>query len=375
MRTYELTLTCQAPDSFYAIKAANSVDLDISKKLTHHLRVRADLDTPYNIGLIIGNSGSGKTTLARHIWGPECFKTLLDPERPVIDQFDDNYCYDERVTALSGVGLGAPVTWIAPAKTLSNGQQARAECALHMMNDLGQEPDAPSVVDEWTSVVDRTVAKVMSHSIQKHARKTGKTLVLLSCHYDVIEWLNPDWIIDCNTQEFTDRRLLCPGYRRSEELVFGIRALSKTTSWHSFKKYHYLSEALPPGKTFCFGLFTENEQQIGFIAFSNYVMWKQEHKDQGIPMVLHANRIVVHPDYCGFGLGSKMTDHCADYLQNSLGYDVQIKLSSASMSRSLSRNSRWELRDVKRNIHNIWKNHEGRQGRMDVKTWSYKFLG
>lgn len=371
MKSYELTLKTQAPTSFYAIKAANSVDLDIEKKLTHSLKINADLDTIYNIGLIIGNSGSGKTTLAKHIWGDDCFNTLLNKEHCVIDQFDDSYSYDERVSALSGVGLGAPVTWIAPAQTLSNGQQARAECALQMM----RQDQRLTVIDEWTSVVDRTVAKVMSHSIQKHARKTGKTLVLLSCHYDVVEWLNPDWIIDCNTQEYTDRRLLCPGYTRSEQLVFGIRQLSNTKSWHSFKKYHYLTDRLPPGKTYTFGLFTENEQQIGFIAFSNYVMWKQEHKDKNIPMVLHANRIVVHPDYCGFGLGTMMTDICSDYLQNQLGFDVQIKLSSASMATSLRRNSRWELRDIKRNVHNIWGNHEGRQGRMDVKTWSYKFLG
>jgi ABC-type Mn2+/Zn2+ transport system ATPase subunit len=369
MQTYEVTLKCDPPTDFYCVKAANSVDLDIEKKLTHHLTIRADLDTPYNVGLIIGASGTGKTTLAKQIWGEDCFDALLKPDHAVISQFDDSYSYDERVAFLSGVGLASPTCWIAPAKTLSNGQQARAEAALQMARLDGKF----TVIDEFTSVVDRTVAKAMSHAVQKHARKVGKTIVLLSCHYDIVEWLNPDWIIDCNTHDYLDRRLLCPGFTRSEELVFGVRQLTDSKSWKVFSKYHYLTDTLPPGKTFMFGLFS-GENQIGFCAFSNYVMWKQEHKDKGIPMVLHANRIVVHPDYCGFGLGGKMTDICADYLQRELGFDVQIKLSSASMSNLLKRSPRWELRDVSRNVHNIWSG-KGRTGRMDVKTWSFKFLG
>ena len=369
MQTYELTLKCDAPEDFYVIKAANSVDLDVEKKLTHHIKIRADIESQYNIGLIIGNSGSGKTTLAKHIWGDKCFDTLLQPDQAVISQFDDSYSYDERVSFLSGVGLGSPVTWIAPAKTLSNGQQARAECALQMARLDGQF----IVIDEWTSVVDRSVAKAMSHSIQKHARKTDKQIVLLSCHYDIVDWLNPDWIIDCNTQDYIDRRLLCPRHTKSEELVFGIRQLTDSKSWKVFSKYHYLSDSLPPGKTYMFGLFHE-DIQIGFIAYSNYVMWKKEHKDAGIPMVMHANRIVVHPDYCGFGLGGRMTDITANYMKHELGFDVQIKLSSASMANLLKRNERWELRDVSRNVHNIWSG-KGRNGRMDVKTYSFKFLG
>lgn len=368
MQTFEVLLKTEAPTSFYCMKAANSVDLQIEKKLTHNLKVRADIETPYNVGLIIGNSGSGKTTLAKHIWGDECFESLLDPNLSIIDQFDDGYSYDERVAFLSGVGLGAPVTWIQPVKTLSNGQQARCEVALQ----VARQDNKFTIIDEFTSVVDRTVAKAMSHSVQKVARKNAKTIVLLSCHYDIVDWLNPDWIIDCNTQEYIDRRLLCPGFTRSEELVFGVRELINSKSWSIFKKYHYLSDSLPPGKTKMFGLF-HDDTQIGFIAYSNYVMHKQEHKDAGIPMIMHANRIVVHPDYCGFGLGGRMTDITADYMKHQLGYDVQIKLSSASMANLLKRNSRWELAYVNRNVHNIWSG-KNRNGRMDVKTYSFRFL-
>jgi hemerythrin len=271
---------------------------------------------------------------------------------------------------LSGVGLGSPVTWIQPAKTLSNGQQSRAEVALQMARTDGKF----TVIDEFTSVVDRTVAKAMSHSVQKVVRKNQKRIVLISCHYDIVDWLNPDWIIDCNTQDYIDRRLKCPRYSGPEQLIFRVRELRETKSWASFSRYHYLSDKLAGGKNYLFGLFTEEEQQIGFIAYSNYVLHKQEHKDKNLPMIMHANRIVVHPDYCGFGLGGKLTDITADYMKHVLKYDVQIKLSSASMANLLKKNTRWELRDVSRNVNNIWGNHVGRTGRIDVKTYSFKFL-
>ena len=58
------------------------------------------------------------------------------------------------------MGLSQVPCWVRPAFTLSNGQQARAKIAL----TLADNKDL-AVIDEWTSVVDRTVAKVMSHAV------------------------------------------------------------------------------------------------------------------------------------------------------------------------------------------------------------------
>ena len=44
-----------------------------------------------------------------------------------------------------------------------------------------------AVVDEFTSVVDRNVAKALSNSIRKYVDRKGlKNIVLVGCHYDVI---------------------------------------------------------------------------------------------------------------------------------------------------------------------------------------------
>tara|TARA_R110002012_G_scaffold79909_3_gene202950 strand:+ start:2487 stop:3182 length:696 start_codon:yes stop_codon:yes gene_type:complete len=201
MKNYSLTLQSPVSDSYRCQKAANALDIDTAKKSVHKFSVDADLDSDYSIGVIVGASGSGKTTLANNIFGDDCFKEHLDPNVPVIEQFPDEYTYDECASMLGGVGLTSVPCWIRPAYTLSNGQRARAEAALAMCSE-----DGIIVVDEWTSVVDRTVAKVMSHCIQKHARRQGKRIVLCSCHYDILDWVQPDWVIDCNKQTYEDMR-------------------------------------------------------------------------------------------------------------------------------------------------------------------------
>jgi ABC-type dipeptide/oligopeptide/nickel transport system ATPase subunit len=360
---YELTLKSDVATSFRCTKAANSLDIDAEKKSVHHFEVDADLEAPYSIGLIVGASGSGKTTFAQHVFGIECFKSLLDPARPVIDQFEGQFSYDECAAMLSGVGLTAVPCWIRPAYTLSNGQRARAECALQM----AAAGDRVTVIDEWTSVVDRTVAKVMSHCIAKHARKTGKKIVLLSCHYDVIDWLNPDWVIDCNKQTFTDRRLLCRDFKRTERLRFDIRQIDRS-SWKFFSRYHYLSETMVSGLTRLYGLF-HGAEQIGFLCFANYTP-----KKAGMATLMHFNRLVIHPDYAGFGIGIKFVNACSAMMAKK-GYDVRGKFSSAPVFSAMSKNRAWRLTNVQRSTPKPGGNMDRKTGfRMNVKTYSFQFI-
>lgn len=360
---YELTLKSDVSKTFRCVKAANSLDIDSEKKSIHHFEVDAELEAPFSIGLIVGASGSGKTSLAHHIYGEECFKTLLDPALPVIDQFPEAFAYDECASMLSGVGLTAVPCWIRPAYTLSNGQRARAECALQM----AAQATGTTVIDEWTSVVDRTVAKVMSHCVQKHARKTGKRIVLLSCHYDVIDWLNPDWVIDCNKQTFTDRRSLCREFRRDEKLEFGLREIDRT-SWKYFSRYHYLTDSVPGGIVRFYGVFSGIEQ-IGFQCFANYVP-----RRAGMTTQMHSNRTVIHPDYAGFGLGIKVIN-ATSLLMTRKGYDVRAKFSSTPVYLAMKRQPAWQLLNVMRSTPEAGGNMDRKTGfRQHVKTYSFSFV-
>lgn len=372
MQTYNVKLEAKPFQSFRCQLAANSLDIDVEKKLTHELNIQADLKSNFNIGLIIGSSGSGKSSLAREIFGQDIFKIEIDLTKPVLENFDKSLKYEDCVDYLLSVGLSSVPCWLKPINILSNGQQARALAAI----ELSRSKDI-IVIDEWTSVVDRTIAKIMSHSIRKAVKKYNKKIILISCHFDIIEWLDPDWIIDCNDQKFIDRRLLPSEERgRKEQFKFEIRKCSKE-SWRSFSKYHYLSEKIPPGKSFYFGLFLE-DKQIGFQAYSNYV----PHSDKKKPMQLHSNRIVIHPDYLGIGIGIKFLNETSKIIKQK-GFDVRIKLSSKPLIRSLLNDLKnWKYISsgilYKRSISTLVKKGTlgvTAQQRKNVKTYSFKYIG
>jgi len=338
MKKYSLTLESKPWDSFRCQKAANSLDIDMAKKLRHEFSVDADIESPFNVGLIVGASGSGKTTLAQEIYGVDSLRRVLDPSMPVIEQFPETFTYEDCARSLMGVGLSAVPCWIRPAASLSNGQKERAEIALQMTRD-----DSLVVIDEWTSVVDRTVGKIMSECIQKWARKSEKSVVLLSCHYDVLDWLQPDWIIDANKQTFVDRRSLRRS--REEKLTFDIRQIDRS-SWKYFSKYHYLSDRLPGGHIELFGMFL-GDDQIGFQCFANYVPWRKEDRLYNIKEKMHFNRLVVHPDYVGLGLGLVLINETSAIMHDR-GYHVMAKFSSIPVFKALKRSDRWRYLGTKR---------------------------
>lgn len=364
MQAYDVKLESPVSNSYFCKRAADSLDIDVNKKSIHELHIKADIESPYNIGVIVGASGSVKTTLAKKIFGNDCFTFELDQTKPIIEQFDESYDYDQRAKMLSGVGLTSVPCWIRPVNTLSNGQKSRAEAALLMSlnKDLG-------ILDEWTSVVDRTVAKVMSYCIQKHARTQNKKIILLSCHYDVIEWINPDWIIDCNKQEYNNRRHLWRDFKRTEQIQFDIRESNKS-SWKYFSKYHYLSENFPGGYSHIYGLY-HGDNQIGFIAYSNYVPYTLKQKMARRKMIMHAHRIVIHPDYCGFGLGIKLTNETAKLLKDK--YIIYCKFSSAPMYNSMKSNSFWYLYSLDRQMSIKGGINRKTGFRLKCKTYTFKF--
>ena len=114
------------------------------------------------------------------------------------------------------IGIDAGMTALI---TLSNGQQFRAGLAR-----LVTEAPKEAVIDEFTSVVDRQIAKIGALSFGKNWRRNkGKKVVLLSCHYDIIEWLQPDWVYDVNTKVLKKKATL--GNAQKSDLKFGRSAV------------------------------------------------------------------------------------------------------------------------------------------------------
>lgn len=151
---------------------------------------KPEITEDFTIGIIHGNSGSGKSTLLKEFG--EDIPNIWEDDKAIISHFESP---DEGINLLGAVGLNSIPSWYKPYKVLSNGEKFRADLARKLKDGC--------VIDEFTSVVDRTVAKSTSISIAKYIRKNGlKNVVISTCHEDIIEWLNPDWVIDTNLGEY-----------------------------------------------------------------------------------------------------------------------------------------------------------------------------
>lgn len=367
--TIEIMLQSPVSNNFRCKMACDALDIDIHKKSVHHLKIQGiEMPTDWNIGLVYGASGSGKTTMIKKLFGEAVFQNVLNDEEPIINQFPKELSYDECAAILTGIGLNSVPCWVRPVKTLSNGQRARAEAALAMV----QSQDI-IFIDEWTSVVDRTVAKAMSHCLQKFARKFGKKIVVLSCHYDVLEWLVPDWLIDCNEQKFFVREQDDFFFTRREQLVFTIRKIGRD-SWRYFSKYHYLSERLPGGKIHLYGLFC-GDKQIGFQCFANYTPTRP-----GSIPIYHSNRTVIHPDYQGLGLGIKLINESSRVFKTEFpSYKIMAKFSALPVFKAMIKQKQWRFIETKRlmGAMKTGGNMDRRSGFREagVKTYHFEYIG
>ena len=295
-------------------------DCPINDKITQNWKG----DFPYNsekwnIGLIIGPSGCGKSTILKEQFGKP--KPMTWKAKSVIDDFGD-FSISEITDICTAVGFNTIPSWAKPYHVLSNGEQFRVRMARALLETKGL-----IIQDEFTSVVDRQVAKIASHCVQKYVRKHNKQFVAAACHYDIIDWLQPDWILEPATMSFQRRQL-----RRRPELKIHIEKV-RYDCWNIFKKYHYMSAELNKGAQ-CFCLFVEDQPA----AFSGIIHFPHA-KTRNIK---RCQRLVTLPDYQGLGLGSMLNEYLAA-CYSSLGYRFRIYPAHPALIKSIMKSPNYKL--------------------------------
>lgn len=200
MPTFDVVRSSPIADTYRAARIAS--DFDYSAK-TSEERFTGSFDLPesWNVGLIVGSSGTGKTTIAKELFGDAVVSGFDYSGASVLDDMPDECSVEEITRAFYSVGFGSVPSWLRPYSVLSTGERMRCDLARAVLtSDF-------VVFDEFTSVVDRNVAKTVSMALEKGVRRQGKQFVAVSCHRDIIEWLQPDWVFDTDVMRPLPRSL------------------------------------------------------------------------------------------------------------------------------------------------------------------------
>ena len=392
MQTIEATVSCPIYDSFRVQQIAGMFDVELSAKATESFRVEIpELNDPWKIGLIVGPSGSGKSTIARHAFGEKLYEHPAWPQdRAVVDCFGQ--LPTKQITGLfTAVGFSSPPSWVKPYHVLSRGEQFRCDLARALAGSMNQTagnqtaggpgdqksihleksvssasglfepgPLEPLVVfDEFTSVVDRTVARIGSAAISRAIRSGNIPcrFVAVTCHYDVTEWLAPDWIADMASGTCDWRCLRRPSISLE---IFRCRY----TAWRMFARHHYLSNSLSKMAR-CFVALYDGVP-VAFCA-TLPIIGRRGH--------WRISRIVTLPDYQGVGIGMNVAEAVAQ-IHRDQGHRLNVTASHPSLIGHCRRSPLWRAVSIRKTgsakTERFIHNYHGSAGRAVV---SFEYLG
>lgn len=292
MPQHSVTVRCQVPSSFAVDQVRGMFDLQPAAEAVEQFDVELPAeDEDWQIGVVVGPSGSGKSTVAREVYGEAFVEGCeWDPHRAVIDHFGDLDIRQVTGT-LNAVGFSSPPSWVKPHQVLSGGERFRCDLARALL-----APGDLVAFDEFTSVVDRTVAKIGSAAVAKNIRKgrLAKKFVAVTCHYDVLDWLEPDWVLDMASGQLARGCL----YRRPA-IELEVAPVHRS-AWKLFRRHHYLNHDIATSAK-CFAAFWGSEP-VAFTSWIHRMTRKRRAHD------MREHRTVVLPDFQGIGIGNRLSE-------------------------------------------------------------------
>lgn len=286
-------------------------------------------DLDWSIGVVVGPSGSGKTSIGQQILGRRAFYRggRWPKDEPIIEAISPGGAFDDVAAALSAVGLGSVPPWLRPYGVLSNGERFRADLAKILC-----ERRPRVVIDEFTSVIDRQIARVGAMAFAKAWRRTGGRAVLLSCHRDILDWVQPDWVYDTASGTFSAGWL-----QPRPRIDLDIRQ-TDWSYWPMFEPHHYLK--LPRMiASVCYVAFVAGAP-VAHVAVATTL--------SGTYVEARACRLVVMPEWQGAGVGLRFLNEVARAQLNGDGrlpgrsLTTLIHTSHPGLAAALRRDRGWD---------------------------------
>lgn len=294
--------------------------------------IQGDIDidgADWCIGAIIGGSGTGKSTIAKELFGSHYVNGYEYTGKSVVDDMPSSASVSDIEQAFSAVGFSSPPSWLKPYSVLSTGEKMRVDLARAIL----QESDMV-VFDEFTSVVDRTIAKTASYAVQKAIRKNGGGQKVY-CSFVPQGYsgvVNARLGVRYRQEKFFWLR----GEHHKPHLQLDVYRLGnghKERLWDVFRKYHYLNTTLHPAATQYVGILNGE-----ILACHTGVI--QAAMKKGTKRV---HRFVVLPDFQGIGIGLKFINFIAgQYIKQGLKFNLIT--TTPAIRCALERSDKWRLR-------------------------------
>lgn len=340
MPTVDCVVSTPLEKTFRSEQISGMFGVELARKAEQAFRVEVpSVDEEWRLGVIVGPSGSGKSSVARHVYG-DLMATSCDwpSSQCVLDGFPEDVSIKDVTSMLASVGFSSPPAWLRPYHVLSNGEKFRCDLARAILvgGDL-------VVFDEFTSVVDRTVAKIGSAAVAKAVRRGTGRFVAVTCHYDVIDWLEPDWVLDMANSQLARGSLW-----RRPPINLRLRHASPDL-WPMFARHHYLNTDRLSGMR-CYAAEYE-DRPVCFVGVGG--SWG----NKGVRMI---RRVVTLPDYQGAGIAGATLDAVADITSRQEGVrQVRIVTSHPGMIAALKHRDTWRLAEFCRHGRNMNVNKSG----------------
>jgi len=150
--------------------------------------------------------------------------------------------------------------------------------------------------------------------------------VVAACHYDIIDWLQPDWVYEPATTSFQWRLL-----RQRPSLDIAVEKVDRAL-WHVFAPFHYLTNHVRKGAKF-YALFVD-----GSPASIVATLRRPHPKAKNI---MGISRAVTLPDWQGLGLQFVLLEKIGMAFR-AIGERLRIYPAHPAFVRSFQRSPQWK---------------------------------